>query len=63
MFVVHEGNVRGGAGWRLSGVAMSACTWSLKLLKEATRSTHVLLSNAMVLAGAVFGGGLATSDP
>ena len=40
-----------GVGWWLSGVVMSPLTWSLKLLREATRSTQVLLSHAMMLAG------------
>ena len=30
------------AGYWLTGVGMSPGMWSLKLLREATRSTHVL---------------------
>ena len=48
VFVVHEGLVRGGASCLLLGLGMSPGTWSLKLLREATRSTHVLLCHAMV---------------
>ena len=50
--VVHEGHVRGG-GWLLVvGVGM-------KLFREVTRSTHVLLSHAMVSVWVVLGRGWA----
>ena len=47
-----------GAGCWLSGVGMSPMTWSLKLLREATRSNNFLLSHAMVSVGVVLGGGV-----
>ena len=47
-----------GAGWRFNGLRTSQGTWSRKLLWEATRTTHVLLSHAMVAAGGLSGGGL-----
>ena len=49
--VVHEGHVRDGAGCWLLGLGMSPMTWFLKLLREFTRSTHVLLSQGMMSVG------------
>ena len=59
VYVVHEGHVRGG-GWLLVvGVGTSPGMWSLRLLQEAIRSTHIYLSHALVSAGVTLGGGRA----
>ena len=56
VYVVHEGHVRGG-GWLLVvGGADVARDGVLKLLREATRSTHVSLSHALVSVGLALGG-------
>ena len=47
------------AGCWLSRIGMSPGTWSLKLLREVTRLTHVVLSHAMVSVGLVLGAGWA----
>ena len=49
----------GGAGCWLSGVGTYPGTWSLKLLTEDIRSTHVSLSHAVVSLGVALGGGWA----
>ena len=48
-----------GAGCWLFGVKTLPGMWSLKLLREAIRSTHVLLSHAMVSVGVVLARGWA----
>ena len=48
-----------GAGCWLSGVGTSPGTWSLKLLREAIRSTHVSLSYTLVLLRVALDGGWA----
>ena len=49
--VVHEGHVRGKGWLMVVGGGDVPGTWSLKLLREATRSTHVSLSHALVPVG------------
>ena len=57
--VVHEGHVHGG-GWLLVvGAGDISPMWSLKLLREAIRSTPVSLSHALGSLGVALGGGWA----
>ena len=47
-----------GVGCRSSGVGMSPGTWCQKLLREASRATHVSRSHSLVLSGVASVGGL-----